>query len=126
MADSGDAETILIVDDDPEILGMLDLRLGKRGYRVIEASDGESALALARAEKPALIVLDIMMPKMNGWEVARSLRQDEATRDIKIIVLTAIGAQINDLTSPLYGADAHIDKPFQFTDLEAKIDELLG
>lgn len=105
---------------------MLNLRLGKRGYRVIEASDGESALALARAEQPALVVLDIMMPKMNGWEVARSLRQNADTRDIKIIVLTAIGAQINEMTSPLYGADAHIDKPFQFTDLEAKIDELLG
>lgn len=117
---------ILVVDDDPEILGMLDIRLGKRGYHVISAADGEQALAQARKEKPELVVLDVMMPRMNGWEVARALRQDETTQDIKIVMLTAIGAQMNEMTSPLYGVDAYLDKPFQFAELEKKIDELLA
>lgn len=114
------------MDDDPEILGMLDLRLGKRGYRVISAADGEQALVHARNEKPALVVLDVMMPRMNGWEVARALRQDAATKDVKIVMLTAIGAQMNEMTSPLYGVDAYLDKPFQFTELEQTIADLLA
>lgn len=117
---------ILVVDDDPAILGMLDIRLGKRGYQVLTAADGEQALAQARQEKPALVVLDVMMPRMNGWEVARALRQDATTQDIKIVMLTAIGAQMNEMTSPLYGVDAYLDKPFQFAELEKKIDELLA
>jgi DNA-binding response OmpR family regulator len=117
---------ILVVDDDPEILGMLDTRLGKRGYVVVSAADGEQALEQARKEKPALVVLDVMMPRMNGWEVARALRQDPTTHGIKIVMLTAIGAQMNEMTSPLYGVDAYLDKPFQFADLEKKIDELLA
>lgn len=120
------AKKILVVDDDPEILGMLDIRLGKRGYHVISAADGEQALEQARTEKPSLVVLDVMMPRMNGWEVARALRQDPATHDIKIVMLTAIGAQMNEMTSPLYGVDAYLDKPFQFAELEKKIDELLA
>jgi DNA-binding response OmpR family regulator len=120
------AKKILVVDDDPEILGMLDIRLGKRGYHVISAADGEQALEQARKEKPSLVVLDVMMPRMNGWEVARALRQDPATHGIKIVMLTAIGAQMNEMTSPLYGVDAYLDKPFQFAELEKKIDELLA
>lgn len=125
-AGSRAAKKILVVDDDPEILGMLDIRLGKRGYHVISAADGEQALEQARKEKPSLVVLDVMMPRMNGWEVARALRQDPATHAIKIVMLTAIGAQMNEMTSPLYGVDAYLDKPFQFAELEKKIDELLA
>jgi DNA-binding response OmpR family regulator len=120
------AKKILVVDDDPEILGMLDIRLGKRGYHVISAADGEQALEQARKEKPSLVVLDVMMPRMNGWEVARALRQDPVTHGVKIVMLTAIGAQMNEMTSPLYGVDAYLDKPFQFAELEKKIDELLA
>lgn len=119
------AKKILVVDDDPEILGMLDIRLGKRGYHVISAADGEQALEQASKEKPSLVVLDVMMPRMNGWEVARALRQDPATHDIKIVMLTAIGAEMNEMTSPLYGVDAYLDKPFQFAELEKTIDDLL-
>lgn len=105
---------------------MLELRLGKRGYRILTARDGEAALELAREAAPALVVLDVMMPNMNGWEVARTLRQDQATRGIKIVILTAIGASVNEMTSPLYGVDAYLDKPFEFNDLEATIAKLLG
>jgi DNA-binding response OmpR family regulator len=117
--------TILVVDDDPEIVNMLSLRLGKRGYRVISASDGNAALAAAHRERPDLVVLDVMMPGKTGWEVARTLRHDPTCSGVKIVMLTAIGEQVNEMTSPLYGADAHIDKPFEFDVLERTLQELL-
>ena len=119
-------QILLVVDDDPEIAGMLSTRLESRGYKVITASDGKEALTVARRHRPALIVLDVMMPGKNGWEVARALKQDPVTEGIKVIMLTAIGENVNEITSPLYGADAHFDKPFDFTRLEAKIAELLA
>lgn len=118
--------SILVVDDDPEILAMLTTRLGHRGYNVSSAVDGHGAIEQAKKAKPALVLLDVMMPGKSGWEVARALKQDPATQDIKIVMVTAIGAQVNELTSPLYGADAHIDKPFEFEKLERVISELLG
>jgi DNA-binding response OmpR family regulator len=118
-------KTILVVDDDPEILGMLQLRLEHRGYKVLTASDGKEALAVAKRSRPHLMILDVMMPAKNGWEVARALKQDPVTEDIKILMLTAIGASVNELTSPLYGADAHLDKPFKFDELEAQVATLL-
>jgi len=125
MAGKAKSHTILVADDDPEILGMLSLRLQKRGYKVLEAADGDRALEEARTRKPDLIVLDVMMPGRNGWEVARVLRQEEATKDVGIIMLTAIGEKMNEMTSPLYGADAFIDKPFEFGDLEKQIAAVL-
>jgi CheY-like chemotaxis protein len=117
---------ILIADDDPAILSMISLRLGARGYQVFTASDGLEALDAARDRSPRLVVLDVMMPNMTGWEVARALRQDESTRAIKIVMLTAIGAQVNELTSPLFGVDAYLDKPFDFATLEKTIADLLA
>ena len=111
-------KTILVVDDDPEILSMLQLRLEHRGYKVLTASDGKEA--------PALMILDVMMPSKNGWEVARALKQDPVTEGIKILMLTAIGAQVNEMTSPLYGADAHLDKPFNFNELDQTLERLLA
>lgn len=123
--DSGGTK-VLVVDDDPTILRMVSTSLGKRDYEVITAVDGNSALVEARAQEPALVVLDVMMPGMSGWEVARELRRDPATKAIKIIMLTAIGKDVNEMTSPLYGADAYLDKPFEFRELENKIAELLA
>lgn len=119
-------KSILVVDDDPEIVTMLSTRLASRGYRVETASDGREALVAAKRGRPDLMILDVMMPGKNGWEVARALKQDPITEPIKVIMLTAIGAQVNELTSPLYGADAHFDKPFDFAALEATIAQLLG
>src|SRR5687767_12474150 len=112
---------ILVVDDDPEIVTMLSLRLGRRGYDVQTASDGHKAIELAKRELPALVLLDVMMPGKSGWEVARALKSDPVTEKIKIVMVTAIGEQVNEMTSPLYGADAHIDKPFEFEKLEKVI-----
>ncbi len=117
---------ILIVDDDPEIVSMLSTRLTKRGYKVSTANDGHSALELAKRELPDVILLDVMMPGKSGWEVARALKQDPVTQGIKIVMVTAIGEQVNEITSPLYGADAHIDKPFEFDRLEKVIAGLVA
>lgn len=112
---------LLVADDDPEILSMLSLRLTKRGYDVVEAADGVETIRRARDKRPDVVVLDVMMPRKNGWEVARELRSDPDLRNVGIVMLTAIGEKVNEMTSPLYGADDYVDKPFDFTDLEARI-----
>ncbi|MFT3695299.1 MAG: response regulator [Kofleriaceae bacterium] len=119
------AHSILVVDDDPEIVTLLSTRLTRRGYKVNTASDGTRAIELAKRELPDLILLDVMMPGKSGWEVARALKQDPVTQGVKIMMVTAIGEKTNEITAPIYGADAHIDKPFEFENLEAKIKDLL-
>ena len=117
---------VLVADDDPEILSLLSIRLNRAGYTVVEAVDGEQTLAKVREHYPDLVVLDVMMPGKNGWEVAKELRHDARFKEIGIVMLTAIGEKINEMTSPLYGADAYIDKPFEFADLESKIAQVLA
>ncbi len=126
MSKDRSSPSILVVDDDPEIVSMLTTRLGNRGYKVSTASDGNRAIELAKRERPDLVLLDVMMPGKSGWEVARALKQDPLTQGIKIVMVTAIGPAVNELTSPLYGADAHVDKPFEFEKLERVIVELVG
>ena len=105
---------------------MLTTRLAARGYKVSTANDGHRALALAKRDRPDVMLLDVMMPGKSGWEVARALKQDPVTQNIKIVMVTAIGEQVNEITSPLYGADAHVDKPFEFERLERVIGSLLS
>ena len=95
------------------------------GYQLIFASNGVEALRLASTTPPELILLDVMMPGMSGWEVCRKIREALPLAHTGVIMLTGIGENLNEMTSPLYGADAHIDKPFEFSDLDAKIDETL-
>jgi two-component system alkaline phosphatase synthesis response regulator PhoP len=117
--------SILVVDDDPEIVAMLSTRLGKRGYQVTTASDGNKAIEMAKGEKFDVVLLDVMMPGKSGWEVARALKQDPQTQDVKIVMVSAIGEKTNEITAPIYGADAHVDKPFEFEHLERVIARLL-
>jgi DNA-binding response OmpR family regulator len=112
--------TVLVADDDLEILRIIRRRLYKE-YRVLEAHNGAEALTLAMEECPDAIVLDVMMPELNGWEVAKHLRKKSEFDKVGIIMLTAIGPTLNELTSPLYGADAQVDKPF---DLEVLADTI--
>ncbi len=105
---------------------MLSTRLVTRGYKVTTASDGNAALETCRRLLPDLVLLDVMMPGKSGWEVARALKTDPLTAKIKIEMVTAIGESVNDATSPIYGADAHMDKPFEFEKLEKVIAKLLG
>jgi DNA-binding response OmpR family regulator len=116
---------ILIADDDMEILRILRARLSKRGYQLVEAHDGEEALQVALADQPNVLVLDVMMPRLNGWEVCKYLRDREAYANIGVLMLTGIGATLNELTSPLYGADEHLDKPFELDEVEAGIERIL-
>jgi CheY-like chemotaxis protein len=117
---------ILVVDDDPEIVTMLSTRLGKRGYTISTANDGHQAIELAKKELPDVVLLDVMMPGKSGWEVARAIKQDPATHAVKIIMVSAIGEKTNEITAPIYGADAHVDKPFEFEHLERVIAQLLA
>jgi DNA-binding response OmpR family regulator len=117
--------TILVADDDVEILGLVTRHLRTKNVRLFEASDGEEALKLVRRERPDLVILDVMMPGMTGWEVCRAIREDDALSGIGVIMLTGIGERLNEMTSPLYGADEYLDKPFQFPDLDARIERVL-
>jgi DNA-binding response OmpR family regulator len=117
---------ILIADDDPQLLSMLSVRYGKHGYEIVEAQDGLQAVEKARETRPDVILLDVMMPGKNGWEVAKELKGDPDTRGIGIIMLTAIGETVNELTSPLYGVEAWLDKPFEFAELDRRIEEILA
>jgi len=104
---------------------MLSTRLGARGYKVSTASDGRTAIERAKRERPDLVLLDVMMPGKSGWEVARALKQDPVTQHVKIVMVSAIGEKTNEITAPIYGADAHVDKPFEFEKLEKVIAGLL-
>lgn len=117
---------ILIADDDLELLVMLSRHLHEGGAEVLEARDGDAALACVRAARPHLVLLDVMMPGMSGWEVARRIRGDIALRDTGIVMLTGIGASLNALTAPLFDADARLDKPFGFESLDAHVAQVLA
>lgn len=124
---SEEVPVILIADDDPDMLALVGRHLRTLKCRVVEANDGEMALALARKELPDLMILDVMMPGKSGWEVCKAVREDEETfRDTGVIVLTGIGETLNSLTSPLYGADESIDKPFEFPELDFKVKKVLS
>jgi CheY-like chemotaxis protein len=103
------------------MLALVGQHIKTMGYRVLEASDGEQAWALAQEHLPDLVILDVMMPGMSGWEVCRKIREDIALAHTAIIMLTGIGENLNELTSPLYGADSYIDKPFAFPELDEKV-----
>ena len=125
MSEAQQIRKILIADDDLEILNLVKHHLSKRPVHIVEASDGEEALRAARREKPDLIILDVMMPGMSGWEVCRAIREDDTLDGTSVIMLTGIGERLNEMTSPLYGADDYLDKPFEFTDLDDKITDVL-
>jgi CheY-like chemotaxis protein len=125
MSKERNGASIWVVDDDPEIVALLSTRGVAGGFAVRSAGVGHRALERAKRERPDLVLLDVMMPGKSGWEVARALKQDPVTQSIKIVMVTAIGAQVNEITSPLYGADAHVDKPFEFEKLEKIISGLV-
>jgi DNA-binding response OmpR family regulator len=117
---------ILAADDDEDILELVTFRLERSGYTVLQARDGEEAFQLAKEKKPDLAVLDVMMPKMDGFELTRRLRAEEATSRIPIILLTA-RAQDADLQQGFdAGADDYIRKPFSPQELRARVQSILG
>jgi DNA-binding response OmpR family regulator len=119
------APLVLCADDDEDILSLVSLRLQRAGYQVATAADGDEAVEIARARRPAVAVLDVMMPKRTGYEVLAELRADEALRGMKVILLSA-RVQEGDVARGMdAGADAYLAKPFKAQDLVSKVQELL-
>src|SRR5258706_15408267 len=117
---------VLIADDEPSTVAMLSSHLRSSGYAVLEASDGDQAWELAHEHLPHLVILDVMMPGMSGWEVCRKIREAVSLAHTGVIMLTGIGENLNEMTSPLYGADSYLDKPFEFSVLDERIAEALA
>ncbi len=103
---------VLVVDDEEYIQHILNFSFGAEGYEVITAADGEEAVNIARSEKPDIIVLDIMMPKMDGYEACKRIKADPQTQDIPVILLTAKGREVDRKLGAEAGADDYVVKPF--------------
>ena len=117
---------ILIVDDEPDLLDMVQINLEMEGYECLVAYDGFRALDRARKEQPDLIILDVMLPGLNGYKVCRLLKFDEKYKRIPIIMLTAEAQQADRLMGEATGANYYMTKPFDADKLLAKVKELLG
>jgi DNA-binding response OmpR family regulator len=116
---------LLIADDDEDILQLLSFRLERAGYEIVQARNGAEALRLAIELRPALAVLDVMMPGLTGFEVTRELRANEETRTMPIILLTA-KAQASDVSQGMAaGADDYVKKPFDARELRERVERLL-
>jgi len=122
--------TILLIDDDPTLLELLSGHLASAGYRTLVAGDGPSGLHLAAEAQPDLMVLDVMMPGMDGWEVCERLRGKDALAGrlypVPIIMLTAKGEEIDKLRGFRLGVDDYVTKPFSFAELTARVRAVLA
>ena len=117
---------ILIVDDEPDLLSVLHFGLEIEGFEVLDASDGEQALRMAREQKPDLIVLDLMLPRIDGYKVCRALKFDERYRRIPIFILSARSGETDRKLAFDLGADGFVTKPYDMKDLVARIRERLA
>jgi len=115
-------KTILVVDDEPQIVRLVRAYLEEAGYRVVTASDGQEALYVARHEKPDLVVLDVLMPKMDGLEFTRRIRRE---RDVPIIMLTARAEETDRIVGLELGADDYVTKPFSPKEVIARVRAVL-
>jgi two-component system alkaline phosphatase synthesis response regulator PhoP len=113
--------TVLVAEDEPHLLRLVQFRLEREGYEVVTATDGQSALESVYHRCPDLCLLDVVMPRRNGWEVLTELRADERSRDLKVIMLTARATDADIATGMRLGADDFITKPFSSHDLHARV-----
>jgi len=118
-------KTILIIDDEDDLIKALTVRLNDAGYTVLSARDGFEGLNLARKEEPDLILLDLMLPKIDGFKVARFLKFDESYKNIPIIMLTARAEEEDKVLGMQTGADLYVTKPFDDEMLLVAIDKLI-
>ncbi|HEX5128802.1 MAG TPA: response regulator [Usitatibacter sp.] len=119
-------QRILIVDDEPNIAASLEFLLQRGGYEVRVARDGEDALAQAESFLPDLVLLDVMMPRLNGYDVCQRLRQGGTGAGVKIVMLTARGREVDVEKGKALGADLYVTKPFSTRELVAQVRELLA
>jgi DNA-binding response OmpR family regulator len=124
--DDENARTIVYIEDDPEMIDLVSLIVTKRGFKVIGAEGGRQGLDLVKSEKPTLVLLDLMMPDIDGWDVYQQLKSEEETKDIPVIIITA-KAQSIDRVLGLHIAkvDDYISKPFRPQDLIDSIEHVL-
>ena len=122
----GDRPVVLVADDDDDIRDLVAFRLDRAGYTVLRAGDGQQALDLAKEHVPDLAVLDVMMPKLTGYDVTRELRADAATSRIPVILLTARVQEADVARGFEAGADDYVKKPFSPQELKARVQAVLG
>jgi DNA-binding response OmpR family regulator len=118
-------ETILVVDDEANIVELAALYLEQEGFRVLSAADGTSALEMIARQPPALLVLDLMLPEVDGWEVCRQVRSGRAAPDLPIIMLTARDDDVDKIVGLELGADDYVTKPFNPRELVARVKAIL-
>jgi two-component system alkaline phosphatase synthesis response regulator PhoP len=116
---------ILVVEDEPDIRELVRYNLEQAGFRVVEAEGGDAALHKVRAEQPALVVLDLMLPEGNGLEICRILRGERATASLPIVMLTAKAAEVDRVLGLEFGADDYVTKPFSPRELVARVRAVL-
>jgi DNA-binding response OmpR family regulator len=109
---TGTQNLVLIVDDEPHIVLSLEFLLQRAGYETAAAADGEQGLALVRRLKPSVVLLDVMLPKLNGYEICQAIKSDPDTRATPVIMLSAKGQQVEILKGLELGAEAYVTKPF--------------
>jgi len=120
------SKTILIADDEPNIVLSLEFLLEQGGYRVRVAHDGQEALEAMERELPDLVLLDIMLPRLSGYDVCQRIRQNPSWAHVRIVMLTARGREVEVAKGLAVGADAYVTKPFSTRELVDKIREQLG
>jgi DNA-binding response OmpR family regulator len=128
MAARGDqavTKHVLIADDEPNIVVSLEFLMKREGHRVSVARDGDAALALIRAERPDVVLLDVMMPGRSGFDVCQAVRADDALAGVKILMLSAKGRDTDVAKGQALGADAYITKPFSTRELAERVRALL-
>src|SRR5438128_1480660 len=123
--DTGSGRKILIIEDETDVADLLTLNLRKAGYRVSTAADGASGLQKARDDKPDFIILDLMLPKMSGLEVCKILKNDTATSQIPILMLTAKAEEIDRIVGLEFGADDYVTKPFSPREVLLRIQAIM-
>ncbi len=117
---------VLIVDDEPNIVLSLEFLMEEAGYEVRSVADGQQALDAVREEVPDLILLDIMLPKLDGYEICREIRANPQAKDVRVIMLTAKGREVDQEKGLAFGADEYITKPFSTREVVEKVRHILG
>lgn len=116
---------VLVVDDEPDLLDLVQLDLELSGYDVLVASDGLQALERLRSDRPDVVVLDVMMPRMDGWQVLATMRDDEELHDVPVVMLTALSSEIDRIRGHLSGAIRYVTKPFEVAALLDTVADVL-